>query len=85
MDDAERAQSDKAPICEDPDDPSELDDDCPFIFNMGGNSEMVLNRGVGPNADLYQDGLLSWVSVGSSTGEGKASNNKWEPDGSAQQ
>ena len=85
MDDEQRAQSDKSPICVDPDDPNEQDDDCPIIYNMGGNSEMVLNRGVGPNVDLNQEGLLSSVSVRSSTGQGKASNNKWEPDGSAQQ
>lgn len=29
-----------------PDDPDDIDDDCPKIFNMGGNSTMVLNRGV---------------------------------------
>lgn len=28
-----------------PDDPNDKDD-CPKIFNMGGNSEMVLNKGV---------------------------------------
>ena len=47
MDDTERAQANKDPICVDPDDPNEQDDDCPTIYNMGGNSEMVLNKGVG--------------------------------------
>ena len=46
VDDAERAESDKDPICVDPDDPNEQDDDCPIIYNMGANSEMVLNKGV---------------------------------------
>ena len=46
VDDAQRKQSNKAPICVDEDNPNEIDDDCPKIFNMGGNSEMLLNRGV---------------------------------------
>lgn len=44
VEDAERAQSNKPAICVN-DDPEE-EDDCPKIINMGGNSEMVLNRGV---------------------------------------
>lgn len=47
VDDAERQASNKAPICGDEDDPNEEDDDCPKIFNMGGNAEMVLNKVVG--------------------------------------
>lgn len=52
VDDAQRAQSNKAPICKDPDEPNEMDDDCPFIFNMGGDSEMFVNRGVSEKVDL---------------------------------
>lgn len=47
VDDAERQASNKPPICGDEDDPNEKDDDCPKIFNMGGNAEMVLNKVVG--------------------------------------
>ena len=47
VDDAQRQQSNKDPICVDEEDPNEMDDDCPKIINMGGNSEMLLNRGVG--------------------------------------
>ena len=47
-DGAQRQQSgNKAPVCVDPEDPNEMDDDCPRIFNMGGNAEMLLNKGVG--------------------------------------
>ncbi|XP_068725873.1 acidic skeletal organic matrix protein-like isoform X1 [Montipora capricornis] len=53
VDDDERADSDKDPICVDPDDPNEEDDDCPIIYNMGANSEMVLNRGVLVNDGNY--------------------------------
>lgn len=53
VDDAERAESDKDPICVDPDDPNEQDDDCPIIYNMGANSEMVLNKGVLVNNSNY--------------------------------
>ena len=30
----------------DDDDDDDDDDDCPIIYNMGGDSEMLLNRGV---------------------------------------
>nr|ARA71558.1 skeletal aspartic acid-rich protein 3 [Acropora digitifera] len=46
VDDAKRAETGKDPICVDPDDPDEEDDDCPVVYDMGGNSEMVLNKGV---------------------------------------
>ena len=46
VDDEERQGSNKEAICVE-DDPNELDDDCPKIYNMGGNAEMVLNKGVG--------------------------------------
>jgi len=31
---------------DDKDDKDDDDDDCPFIYDMGGDSEMLLNRGV---------------------------------------
>lgn len=46
VDDEKRAETGKDPICVDPDDPNEKDDDCPVVYDMGGNSEMVLNKGV---------------------------------------
>lgn len=47
VEDAQRQQAgNKAPVCVDPEDPDEMDDDCPKIFNMGGNAEMLLNKGV---------------------------------------
>ena len=45
VDDEERQGSNKEAICVE-DDPNEPDDDCPKIYNMGGNAEMVLNKGV---------------------------------------
>lgn len=30
-----------------PDDDNDNDDDCPIIYDMGGDSEMLLNKGVG--------------------------------------
>ena len=46
VEDEERQGSNKEAICVE-DDPNEMDDDCPKIYNMGGNAEMVLNKGVG--------------------------------------
>jgi len=46
VDDDQRTQANKPAICVDPNDPTEEEDDCPSIYNMGGNSEMLLNRGV---------------------------------------
>lgn len=52
IDDDDRKQADKPPVCRDkPDDgndgnDNDNDDDCPQIFDLGGNSEMLLNRGV---------------------------------------
>lgn len=48
VEDEDRQGSNKEAICVE-DDPSEPDDDCPKIYNMGGNAEMVLNKGVGNN------------------------------------
>lgn len=42
VDDEDRQGSNKEAICDD--DPNDMDDDCPTIFNMGGNAEMVLNK-----------------------------------------
>ena len=56
VDDAKRAESGKDPICVDPDDPNEEDDDCPIVYNMGANSEMVLNKGV--SAPLFKPGKV---------------------------
>lgn len=52
VDDDQRTQANKPAICVDPNDPTEEEDDCPSIYNMGGNSEMLLNRGVGITVDL---------------------------------
>ena len=50
IDDDDRKQADKPPVCQDkPDDGNDGtddDDDCPRIYDMGGDSEMLLNRGV---------------------------------------
>ena len=43
VDDDDRQESNKEAICVE-DDPNEMDDDCPTIFNMGGNAEMILNK-----------------------------------------
>lgn len=70
VDDAKRAETGKDPICVDPDDPNEEDDDCPVVYDMGGNSEMVLNKGV--SALLFKPGkvfpyvrckLLDWSKL----------------------
>lgn len=47
VDDEERQKSNKPAVCVDEENPNEIDDDCPRIFNMGGNAEMLLNKGVG--------------------------------------
>jgi len=60
VEDEERQGSNKEAICED--DPNEMDDDCPRIFNMGGNSEMVLNKVVG-NSLPNEDDLLLCLTV----------------------
>ena len=46
VEEEERQGSNKEAICVE-DDPNDDDDDCPKIYNMGGNAEMVLNKGVG--------------------------------------
>lgn len=57
MDDDDRKKANKPAVCnhdkdddrddrDDKDDDDDDDDDCPFIFNMGGDSEMLLNKGV---------------------------------------
>ena len=54
MDDDDRKKAAKKPICKDNDndnnedanDNNDNDDDCPSIFDIGGGSEMLLNKGV---------------------------------------
>lgn len=55
VNDDDRKKSAKKPICKDKDNDSnednqadndDDDDDCPTIYDIGGNSEMVLNKGV---------------------------------------
>ena len=52
IDDDDRKQADKPPVCQHkPDDgndgnDNDNDDDCPNIYDLGGDSEMLLNRGV---------------------------------------
>lgn len=59
VDDDDREKEDKEPICKDKDDKDDDDendnddsddddddDDCPKIYDLGGESEMLLNRGV---------------------------------------
>lgn len=53
VNDDDRKKAAKKPICKDNDDDNEdaqadndNDDDCPTIYDIGGNSEMVLNKGV---------------------------------------
>jgi len=53
VNETQRLQSNKAPICVDHGDPNEQGEDCPIIYNMGGNSEMLLNRGVMTNSGDY--------------------------------
>lgn len=65
VEDEERQGSNKEAICED--DPNEMDDDCPRIFNMGGNSEMVLNKVVLTGTNDYvafPPGFPKFVSTG---------------------
>lgn len=58
-DDQRQQTGNKAAVCVDPENPNEMDDDCPRIFNMGGNAEMLLNKGVGScvtcNANFFLD------------------------------
>ncbi|XP_078347530.1 skeletal aspartic acid-rich protein 2-like isoform X2 [Oculina patagonica] len=68
IDDDDRVKADKEPICKDKDDDKDDDDkndndnddnddddddDCPVIYNLGGDSEMLLNRGVMIDDDEY--------------------------------
>ena len=56
MDDDDRKKANKEPVCDDKDNDKnddrddqndkDDDDDCPIIYDMGGDSEMLLNRGV---------------------------------------
>ena len=54
VDDEDRKQADKPAVCQDKPDndgidgnDNDNDDDCPTIYDMGGDSEMLLNKGVG--------------------------------------
>jgi len=65
VDDEDRQGSNKEAICDD--DPNDMDDDCPTIFNMGGNAEMVLNKVVltGNNEYLaFPPGFPKFVTTG---------------------
>ena len=53
MDDEDRKKANKDAICQgnaksdnDANDANDDSDDCPTIYDMGGNSEMLLNKGV---------------------------------------
>ena len=58
VDDDNRKKANKKPVCDDKDDDKDDrndkndddddddDDDCPYIYDMGGDSEMLINRGV---------------------------------------
>lgn len=53
MDDEDRKKANKDAICQsndksgnDVNDANDDSDDCPTIYNMGGDSEMLLNKGV---------------------------------------
>ncbi|KAL9988167.1 hypothetical protein ACROYT_G002575 [Oculina patagonica] len=46
VEDSEEQRGKKPAVCVDEENPDEMDDDCPRIFKMGGNSEMLLNKGV---------------------------------------
>ena len=53
MDDEDRKKANKQAVCQEKDTPdndgndeNDNEDDCPIIYDMGGDSEMLLNRGV---------------------------------------
>lgn len=64
VNETQRLQSNKAPICVDHGDPNEQGEDCPIIYNMGGNSEMLLNRGVGTTVQLSLIFILRFFTDG---------------------
>lgn len=61
VDDEDRKKAAKPAICKDSDnddaddqnDSSDNDDDCPVIYDIGGDSEMLLNKGVVTDDDKY--------------------------------
>ena len=49
-------KDDDSDICDD--DPNDKDDDCPIVYNLGGNSKMALNKGVSIEVSLHAHEII---------------------------